>query len=279
MAASASSDRISWINPIMVATRVFTSLKRCFLPLIGLALISECISFLAVFTDSWAGLAAALAAAFASLAIGAASALIMLHSSLEEDLEVLSCLRASATIDLVFLAIFGILIFGSLIGLMALSASVLPGVLKIFGVLAFLFLVLRILAVYLLAIPICVMEKLGALQAFRTSRTLAKGNYLTIVFSWFAGCILSFIIAWSIYTAFSGLTSGGLGFTALLRMASNMDLEMISQGGAGLSSALTIFLSQFAAVAIFNVVNGSVFTELLLNQEDEALKSMAAVFE
>jgi hypothetical protein len=274
-----NSGRISWINPFQVLIRAAGLLKTCFLPLLLLTLLGQIPSF---FRGSGGvlGFVFGFLGVFLAMASGSAQAMVLIHGSQDEDLETIDCLKSSLTFDLVKLAGLAIVIFmplfivfGALsyrafgnparIGLLILTAAV----------------IFRVLAVYLMAIPICVLDGQGVISALRVSRALAKGNYLTILLVWLVTGLISGVLVFILFKFFQPLLPKTATVIDLLTM--NNQVLHISQflwGNGSLAMAAAAFLSQTIMMMSGSLITGTVLAELMLSQESEEMDSMAETF-
>jgi hypothetical protein len=144
---------------------------------------------------------------------------------------------------------------------------------------------ISILVMMGMAIPACAVEKLGAIDSLRRSASLTKGSRLTIMIIYFFElvAVCAFTFGGLLFLASLTTKQGGLeGLNELFNFLGNMEV-----GGMGLELTpwasveaniifgLVGFLSQY----LVNVVNGSIYLELLITKKDRDLDELVRVFE
>jgi hypothetical protein len=275
-----SSGRVSWINPAQVLSRAAKLLRKCFLPLAGLTLAGHIPSLLA---DLWAiDFAGADAlGGIAALMAGAAAAMVMVRSSRKEDLKVSACVNSVLSWKLVFLASAGLLLFIPLVSLSVWLINWLSlGLVKLAAPLVVLLLFSRLAVIFSMAVPACVLENLGVLTSLKVSRALVKGNYLTILAVWFMTAAIWLIIAAAaaavLYLVVDDFRLPASGWLRLLTPQVWKFLDKFMDfNERGLNLVLAVSAGKFLFMFLASLINGSIFSELLINRSAKEIKSAA----
>jgi hypothetical protein len=280
MANIFSSGRVSWINPIMVFSRAASLLRTCFLPVAGLSLAGMIpASAASIFDVTNPGMG--VIASFFNLAMGAAASLVIVRSCLEEDLEVSACVKAAFTGKMVLLALLGLFIFMpiilALIFVFYSYSELAAGVLII---ILLMLLLIRVLVIFMMAVPACALENKGAFASMKISRILVRGNYLTIMFSWLLAVLIEAFLVIALFKAAENFVPSLSAVTNIFNPGGLVNFsDFLMRDNLGLDIQLVFAAAQFITMFLANLINGAIFAELLINREDEEMKTMAEVFE
>ncbi|MDR1872337.1 MAG: hypothetical protein LBS60_10560 [Deltaproteobacteria bacterium] len=143
--------------------------------------------------------------------------------------------------------------------------------------LACLALVAYIFTIIGMAVPACVVERLGAMDSLRRSAQLTKGCRLSMLLIYFCCLLVAlilFVVASSLFieffTDFKGL--GIKGAELMFERGENLDL-------GGTSFIIFTALSYLFFQLCTNIINGSIYLELLIVKRDRDLDEMSSVFE
>jgi hypothetical protein len=260
--------------------RVIQVFKERFLLVLGLTLMGEIIVFFGTAADSRF---ITLVGQIAGIAAHGAVALVIFKLYHDEDLSFGEAVAKSfsklpsllLTSFLLFLIISGVFISLSMIVVAAvMTNNIVVIVILSVGCLA---LVAYIGAIVGMAVPSCVVERLGAIDSLRRSADLTKGcrfSILVIYFCYFLVVGIIFVLGSAVFVEFF-TEYKGLGLKAV-RMLSDSELKLaVNKGAMLIFSGLALLIFQLAT----NTINGSIYLELLIVKRDRDLDEMSQVFE
>ncbi|MDR0550064.1 MAG: hypothetical protein LBI10_11740 [Deltaproteobacteria bacterium] len=135
------------------------------------------------------------------------------------------------------------------------------------------------IATFSLSISACVTENLGALDSLKRSRFLTAGHRLKLTIIYFVwGTIVSGISLLAFYAVFQSTSSiPGVGYFESLSKADF--LQRLARVEGTLLFAFVFGIVGFISQFLINIMNSSIYLELLITKNDQMIADMSQVFE
>jgi hypothetical protein len=284
-----SADQLQIKN---VFSRAWETLTQLTLVVVVLTMVGEALGFIGSVINIMEPLLR-LVGGLVSMCMQGAVALVIYKSYHEEEPVIPECLNQSlsriGTMLLLVLIMILIMIGAAIpIGIVyAIASKIFEGLLgAIIIILVSIGIFLYVFATFGMAIPSCVVQGLGAMDSLRNSLALTKGNKLRIMGVYFIVGFIAFLVV---------SVSYGLALS-LVESSNSPAVQALNLSGEGhwagilgkfealdesdnILVALLFGLTGLITQLVGNVVNGSMYLELILTKSNQDIDSMAEVFE